>query len=102
MSRTRIHPMNPITTEQRIVHFSGQVQGVGFRYTACRIAGHYDVTGYVRNLGDGQVEAVVEGLPAQIDAFIGELSETMAYYIRNVTQQKAPASGRFHSFGVTH
>jgi acylphosphatase len=42
--------------QQRTVRFSGMVQGVGFRYTACRIAGRYDVTGYVKNLHDGSVE----------------------------------------------
>ena len=34
------------------VIFRGRVQGVGFRYTARRIAARYDVTGFVRNLPD--------------------------------------------------
>ena len=55
---------------QRIVCFSGYVQGVGFRYTTCRIAGAFDVTGTVRNMPDGSVECVVEGETAEIDAFL--------------------------------
>lgn len=88
--------------EQRIVLFSGMVQGVGFRYTTCRVANGYDVTGTVRNLSDGRVECVVEGQPDEIDAFLSDLSEKMSYYIRKQTQQKAPASGAFASFGVRY
>lgn len=89
-------------TEQRIVNFTGSVQGVGFRYTACRIAGGFDVTGYVRNLPDGRVECLVEGLGKEIDAFIAELSHYMSRYIRNTTQQTAPPAGRYHSFSVRY
>ncbi len=38
------------------VLYSGRVQGVGFRYAVKRIAGGYEVTGWVRNLPDGRVE----------------------------------------------
>ncbi len=40
---------------------SGRVQGVGFRYYTQDVAEREGVTGYVRNLPDGCVEAVVEG-----------------------------------------
>ena len=43
----------------RQVFYSGKVQGVGFRYTAKRIAGGYEVTGWVKNLPDGRVELQV-------------------------------------------
>jgi acylphosphatase len=39
----------------------GQVQGVGFRWFTHRAAIREGVTGYVRNLADGTVEAYVEG-----------------------------------------
>lgn len=39
----------------------GTVQGVGFRYTLAREAQRAGVTGWVRNLRDGTVEAVVAG-----------------------------------------
>jgi len=43
------------------VFFSGRVQGVGFRFTACHLARRFkDLTGYVRNLGDGRVEILAE------------------------------------------
>jgi acylphosphatase len=40
---------------------SGRVLGVGFRYFAHDVATREGATGYVRNLPDGRVEALVEG-----------------------------------------
>jgi len=86
--------------QQRTVRFHGRVQGVGFRYTAYRLAGGFDVTGYVRNLADGSVECVVEGEADEIDAFLTALSDHMGGYIQRQTQQTAPAGGAFGSFDV--
>ena len=46
------------------VLISGQVQGVYFRSTCRRMAPEHGVSGWVRNLSDGRVEAVFEG-PAE-------------------------------------
>ncbi|MHC4294989.1 MAG: acylphosphatase [Planctomycetota bacterium] len=86
--------------EQREVFFSGMVQGVGFRYTAHRLATRYDVSGIVRNIPDGRVECIVEGETGEIDAFLEELARAMSGYIRSQTQQTAPYSGKFDSFTV--
>ena len=43
------------------VRVSGRVQGVWFRTSACETARSLGLTGYVRNLPDGSVEAVFEG-----------------------------------------
>ena len=43
---------------------SGRVQGVFFRDTCRRMAQQHGVSGWVRNLPDGKVEAVFEG-PAE-------------------------------------
>ena len=55
---------------RRRVHFSGRVQGVGFRYTCQSIARGFDVGGYVRNLPDGRVEPLAEGEPGELDNFL--------------------------------
>jgi acylphosphatase len=45
----------------------GRVQGVGFRMFAEAAAAREGVHGYVRNLEDGRVEALVEGDQASVD-----------------------------------
>lgn len=48
----------------------GIVQGVSFRYAAVREASRLPVTGSVRNLPDGSVEAVFEGPAPSVDAMV--------------------------------
>ena len=48
------------------VLISGRVQGVFFRDTCRRMAEQHGVSGWVRNLPDGRVEAVFEGPPAAV------------------------------------
>ena len=86
--------------QRRIVRFTGSVQGVGFRFTACRVAQRFAVTGTVRNCHDGSVECVVEGEAKEIDAFIAELAEAMAGYIRSHTSEIAPHTGEYSTFTV--
>lgn len=52
---------------------SGMVQGVGYRYFAYRSARRIGVTGWVRNLRNGDVEAEAQGTPESVDAFVAEL-----------------------------
>lgn len=47
-------------------YFSGRVQGVGFRYQACRIARSLGLSGYVKNLWDGRVELEAQGEETQV------------------------------------
>ncbi len=51
------------------IFYSGNVQGVGFRYTTKGVAAGYEVTGLVRNLPDGRVELVAEGTRNELEAF---------------------------------
>jgi acylphosphatase len=44
----------------------GDVQGVGFRYSARAQASRLGVGGWVRNRGDGTVEAEIEGDEASV------------------------------------
>ena len=45
----------------------GRVQGVGFRFFAEAAAAREGVHGYIRNLADGRVEALVEGDQEAVD-----------------------------------
>jgi acylphosphatase len=86
--------------QRREIHYSGWVQGVGFRFTACRLASVLPVTGYVRNLRDGRVELVVEGSASNIDRLLAAIREELAHHIHDVSQSSAPATGEFHSFEI--
>ena len=55
---------------RRRVTVHGRVQGVFFRDTCRQIAEEHGVSGWVRNLPDGRVEAVFEGLPEAVDALV--------------------------------
>ena len=48
--------------------YEGRVQGVGFRYHIYKIATALKLTGYVRNMYNGNVEAEVQG--ENVDAFV--------------------------------
>ena len=50
------------------MHVSGKVQGVFFRQALRAEAARAGAAGWVRNLDDGRVEAVVEGPAAAVDA----------------------------------
>ena len=59
-----------MTTIRRHVWVSGRVQGVWFRQSTAQAAGRHGVHGWVRNLRDGRVEAVLEGEPAAVTAIV--------------------------------
>ncbi len=90
----------PVYTE--IVHYSGHVQGVGFRYTTLQIAREFPVVGEVKNLPDGRVRLIAQGEKLDVQAFRTELEERMRSYIREVEATPEPASAPYSSFEITH
>lgn len=82
------------------VVFRGRVQGVGFRYTTQRIAGRYDLTGYVRNLPNGSVEALLQGTQANVQACMDEIQNAFGGYIREVQAVDQPVNPQYHDFRI--
>ena len=79
----------------------GDVQGVGFRWSVAARARALRLTGYVRNLADGQVEVVAEGPPGTVDAlraFCTRGPTGAAVTSVDVTDQ--PATGEYGTFVV--
>ncbi len=73
------------------VIFRGHVQGVGFRYTTHRIAKRYDLVGFVRNLPDGTVEALIQGPPDDVETCLTDIRDSFGGYIREAkTEPVAP------------
>ena len=60
---------------QRGYRITGRVQGVFFRAWTQEVAGGLGLTGTVRNLSDGSVEAHAAGTPQAIGVFEGRLGE---------------------------
>jgi len=56
--------------------FSGNVQGVGFRFVTKEKAKKLNLKGWVKNLADGKVEAVFQG--ENIERIIKELKESFS------------------------
>ena len=81
--------------------FSGRVQGVGFRYTVCRIAEGLDITGFVRNLWDGDVELVAEGAESVLSDFLYRIrnSQLRRYIAGDHVRWEKP-TGEFERFGA--
>lgn len=67
---------------------SGEVQGVGFRYSTRERARELGVAGWVRNLPDGSVEAEVEGEAGAVERMLAWLG-------------RGPSGSRVASVAVT-
>jgi len=79
--------------------FSGCVQGVGFRFTAERLARRFPVTGFVRNLANGKVELVAEGEEKTLQEFLKAVREAFRDYVRDVETEWGNATAGFEGFG---
>ena len=80
----------------------GHVQGVGFRFFAERVASRLGLTGYVRNLPDGRVEAYAEGNTASLEQFLAKMREGPGYgLVTRVVESWGEASGHYASFRIT-
>jgi len=82
------------------IYYTGSVQGVGFRFTVERTAGSLGLSGWVKNLGDGRVEAVVEGEESALESFQQKISEVFSGYIDRADTTSGVCTGEFGSFDI--
>ena len=85
---------------RRTSHFSGNVQGVGFRYTTQGVARGFNVVGYVRNLPDGRVEMVAEGDEDEINRLLEAIAGKMEGFIKKRSDFDSPATGEYRDFSI--
>ncbi|MDE2660512.1 MAG: acylphosphatase [Acidobacteriota bacterium] len=73
---------------------TGLVQGVGFRWTAQRVARSLDITGTVRNLPDGTVEIEAHGSPEALESLREALRTRMPGRVDAVHEDRLESPGR--------
>ena len=89
-------------TKRVHVFISGRVQGVGFRNYVEGQARKVKVTGFVRNLADGRVEAVVEGPAEAVQAVVDEMKHgPRSARVEKFEVKDEPPAGDFDSFEIT-
>jgi acylphosphatase len=88
--------------ERARILISGLVQGVLFRREITDLARRLGVTGWVRNLTDGRVEAVAEGARLRLDELIRFCHVgPRGAVVRNVDVEWSDYSGEFRGFRIT-
>ena len=81
----------------------GLVQGVWFRASTKDEADRLGVTGWVRNLPDGSVEALIEGPKKKVEAIVGWCHRGPAgAKVNSVDIAWEPYTGEFGHFGIRY
>ena len=80
---------------------SGDVQGVGYRFFAQRVAARHQVVGYVRNLPDGRVEVHAEGTPESIEGFKHDIAAGPQFSrVEQVEEVSVEPTGQYTTFRI--
>ena len=88
---------------RRRVVISGRVQGVNFRYYTRSMARQVGAVGWVRNLPDGNVEAVIEGVPEVVEEVISWCRNgPPSGRVDNVLVQEESPTGEFADFDIKY
>ena len=77
------------------IFFSGDVQGVGFRYRSFYIAQSLGLAGWVENLWDGRVEMEVQGTREEIREMVERLSQQSFVEIEGIESKEIPLEDEF-------
>ena len=94
-------PVNAVNRRRMQILYSGQVQGVGFRYTVRSVAAGFEVTGSVRNLPDGGVELIAEGAKDELEGFRQAIRESgLEHFIRQEEVTWQEARNEFRGFEI--
>ena len=87
--------------EARTYRITGRVQGVGFRFFTWDAARREGLTGLVRNMPDGSVEAIVEGDREALERFEWAISQGPRHgRVDHVDRDVGPPTGRFVDFSI--
>ncbi len=84
------------------IRFYGDVQGVGFRYRTCRSAERLGLTGWVKNCPDGTVLCEVQGISADINEMLSDISRGAYIDITHTETENLPLSEDERGFRVNY
>lgn len=97
----------PVTGEEPVREaafhavIEGEVQGVGFRYSAAREARSLGLSGWVRNAEDGSVEVWAEGDRASLQEFFAWLRRgPETAWVSAVTRNEEKPRGVYSTFSI--
>jgi acylphosphatase len=80
---------------------SGDVQGVGYRFFAQRVAAHHQVVGFVRNLADGRVELFAEGTLEGVEGFKHDIAAGPDFArVEQVEEISVEPTGKYPTFRI--
>jgi len=82
---------------------SGRVQGVFYRYSTQREATRFGLTGWVKNLRNGDVEAVIEGEEGLVEEMIKWCWQgPPGARIQDIKIERKPSTGDFSDFLIDY
>ena len=83
------------------IFYSGRVQGIGFRYTAEKLAADLGLVGWVKNLPDGRVEILCEGPKDRIELLLRNIQQSeLAAYIKKTQCDWEKPTHEFKEFCI--
>lgn len=86
-----------------LIIFVGRVQGVGFRYTYYNIALKYNLLGQIKNLDNGNVEAIVQGKEEDIYKSIIEITKVKSFIkIEDYFLKELDIDDKLKNFKITY
>ena len=85
-----------------LINIKGRVTGVGFRYSTIAKTGEFPgVSGYVRNVGYGEVEALIQGEEKELLKMIEWLQRGPSLArIDSYSLSEAPFDAEIKQFGI--
>lgn len=84
------------------VIYSGKVQGVGFRYTARNFAIKHGITGWVKNLENGDVELLGQGNKSDLENMLNDINLKFQKNIADKTVELDCIELSYMDFSILH
>lgn len=86
--RAKLPNFRPGNVRRYRVTFSGRVQNVGFRLEVCELAKRLELTGFCKNLENGDVLAELQGPESKIQYLISFMESLKRIKIKNKVMEE--------------